>query len=73
MLDRKRWRARRRRWTRTRAGRGWEEAGDRGVKGARSGTEVRCPGEADRGEEKISNESLFKVQSTKYLKYACIS
>jgi hypothetical protein len=52
LLDQEHWRARRRRWTRTRAGRGREEAEDRGVEGARSGTEVRCPGEADRGEEK---------------------
>jgi hypothetical protein len=35
-----------------RAGMGREEAGDRGVRDARSGTEVRCAGEADRGEEK---------------------
>ena len=50
-----------------RAGRGREEAEDRGVKGARSGTEVRCPGEADRGEEKGREEGPIKGLATKQL------
>ncbi len=40
-LDRDRWRARRRRWTRMRAEMGREEAGDRGVQDAWCGTGVR--------------------------------
>jgi hypothetical protein len=39
-----------------RAGMGREEAGNRGVRDARSGTGVRCTGEADRGEEKGSEK-----------------